>query len=182
MGNVYFVVPDLDYAGHARQVSLLAPALRCADWSVAVYSLAGHGPFGPPLRAASVAVELQLGRSARDARSWLIMRCMIPRHGHGAVHAFGLGVLRRIRLATVGMRRPRIVLSLTGRERFTWLDRRCLKIVSQVLVPHGTAADALTRQGVPSQLVTAIPYAVAPGVPATDRAELCRTLGLPPTA
>ena len=66
MRYVYFVVPDLSYAGHARQVSMLAPGMNRADGAVGVYSLAGDGPFGAPLRAANVPVERLMGSAARD--------------------------------------------------------------------------------------------------------------------
>jgi glycosyltransferase involved in cell wall biosynthesis len=182
MRYVYFVVPDLEYAGHARQVSLLAPGLSQAEWAVAVYSLAGDGPFGPTIRAASVPVERQMGAAARDHRSWFALRRVIPCPDRGVVHAFGLRVLHRLAFATLGTKRPRIYLSLTGHERLAWLDRRCLRIVSRIVVPHGAAADALTRQGVPSRLVTVVPPSVGPAPPAADRAELGRTLRLPSAA
>ena len=178
MGHVYFVVPDLNYAGHARQVSLLAPGMNRADWAVGIYSLGGDGPFGPPLRAASFAVERQMGPAAPDWRSWFVLRWMFPLPGHGVVHAFGLRVLRRLKLATLGTRLPRIVLSLTGRERLTWLDRRCLRIVSRVVVPHGAAADALTRQGVPGAKITVVPLAVGETPLTPDRNDFCRAHNL----
>jgi glycosyltransferase involved in cell wall biosynthesis len=182
MGHVYFVVPDLNYAGHARQVSLLAPAMNRADWAVGIYSLGGDGPFGPPLRTAGFAVEQQMGPAVRDRRSWFVLRSMFPLPGHGVVHAFGLRVLRRLKLATLGARLPRIVLSLTARERLTWLDRRCLRIVSRVVVPHSTAADALTRQRVPGAKITVVPLAVADAPPTPDRDDFCRAYNLPANA
>jgi glycosyltransferase involved in cell wall biosynthesis len=182
MRHVYFVVPDLGYGSHGRQVSLLAPGLRRAEWSTSVYSLAGDGPFGPAIRAELVAVERQTGYAARDLRSWAVLRWMIPRSGQGTVHAFGLRVLRRLVAASLRMRRPRIVLSLTGRERLTWFDRRCLRSVSRIVVPHSSAADALTRHGVPRDKVSVVSLAVGDAPPQPDRTEFCRMHGLPADA
>ena len=147
-----------------------------------VYSLAGDGPFGPAIRAESVAVERQTGYAARDLRSWAVLRWMIPGSGQGTVHAFGLRVLRRLVAASIRMRRPRIVLSLTGRERLTWFDRRCLRSVSRIVVPYSSAADALTRQGALRDKVSVIPLAVGVAPSPPDRTEFCRIHGLPTDA
>jgi glycosyltransferase involved in cell wall biosynthesis len=179
MANVYLVVPDLEYRGHAKQLSLVAPALRQAGHTVGVYALDASGPFADLIRAGGVAVEHS---SARDLRSWLLLRWMIPRPDSGVVHAFGLKVLRRLWVATLGRKRPEIVLSLSGRERLSRFDHRCLCAVSRLLVPHAAAAEALARQGVPSGMVTIIPPAVADTSPPPDRDEFCRTNGLPSDA
>jgi glycosyltransferase involved in cell wall biosynthesis len=180
MRHVYLVVPDLSYAGHAKQVSLLAPGVVRAGWTAGVYSLAGDGPFGDPLRAAGVSVEQQTGSASRDLRSWAALRWMIPSPGGGVVHAFGLRVLRRLMIATAGSGRPRIVVSLTGRERLTWLDRRLLRPVARVLVPHAHATDALTRQAVAAAQIVEIPPAVGEGLPPPDRDAFLRAHDLPP--
>src|SRR5262245_43181767 len=182
MRYVYFVVPDLDFAGHARQVSLLAPGLSRVDGAVGVFSLAGDGPFGQIIRAAGVAVERPMGAVANNRRSWIALRWAIPNPDRGLVHAFGLRVLRRLAVAMLGSKRPRIVLSLTGRELLSWFDRRCLRIVSRILVPHDEGANALTRQGVRSANISVVPFAVSPAPPPADRTDLSRTLGLPSTA
>jgi glycosyltransferase involved in cell wall biosynthesis len=179
MANVYLVVPDLEYRGHAKQVSLLAPALRQAGHTLGVYTLDAGGPFADVLRANGVAVEHS---SARDARNWLSLRRMAPRADAGVVHAFGLKVLRRLWAATLGTKRPRIVLTLTGRERLSRFDHRCLRVISRVLVPHAAAAEALARQGVPSGIVTVVPPAVAEASPPPERNEFCRTHVLPSDA
>src|SRR5262249_59391797 len=97
----------------------------------------------------------------------------------GVVHALGLGVLRRLWAATLGTKRPRIVLSLSGRERLSRLDRRCVRVVSRVLVPHATAAQVLVRQGVPTAMVTVVPPAVAAELQPLERDEFCRTHSRP---
>jgi len=179
MANVYLVVPDLDYRGHQKQVSLLAPALRQAGHTVGVCSLDARGPFVDVMRASGVTLEIP---RARALVNWLSLRWMIPKPESGVVHAFGLKVLRRLWAATLGTKRPRIILSLTGRERISRFDCRCLRLVARVLVPHVAAADALARQGVPSGMVTVVPPAVGAAPPPPDRDEFCRTHGLPQNA
>src|SRR5262249_25987619 len=147
MANAYLVVPDLEYRGHAKQVSLLAPALRQAGHTVGVYALEAAGPFADVIRAGGVCFVDSAGSGVR---SWRLLRRMIHRRDAGVVHAFGLRVLRRLWAATLGTKRPRIVLSLSGRERLSRLDRRCVRVVSRVLVPHATAAQVMVRQGVPT--------------------------------
>jgi glycosyltransferase involved in cell wall biosynthesis len=162
MPHVFFVLPDLGYTAAAKQVSLIAPALTEPDWSSTVFPLtrAGrHGPFTGPLRANEVMV---LESSGRSAVRWLGLRFVVPRPGHGLIHAFGLAALRRLWVGIVGSRRAPILVSLTGRERLCWFDRRCLRIVNRVLVPHQHAADALAGQGVPAKRISVLTPAVKP--------------------
>jgi glycosyltransferase involved in cell wall biosynthesis len=166
MPHVQFLVPDLGYTAAAKQVFLLGPALTEQGWTPEVFPLtrAGRaGPFTGPLRANGITV---LESSARSAIRWLGLRFLVPAPGRGIIHAFGLPVLRRLWAGTLG-RRPPVVLSLTGRERFGRLDRCCLRIVSRVVVPHQHAAEALARQGIPVGRITVIPPAVAPAEPSS---------------
>ncbi|HKB05909.1 MAG TPA: glycosyltransferase family 4 protein [Gemmataceae bacterium] len=179
MPNVLFLLPDLGYSGAAKQVSLLAPGLRRAGWTAEVFSLAGGGPFAPILRGADVPV---LTSTARHALKWLGLRWLVPSSDRGVVHAFGLPVLRRLWVGTLGSDRPKVVVSLSGRERLTWFDRRCLRLASHLVVPHATAADALLRQGVSAPRITVVPPAVGEATPPPDRAAFCRSLGIPADA
>ncbi|HEX3150708.1 MAG TPA: glycosyltransferase [Gemmataceae bacterium] len=157
MPHVHYVLPNLGYAAAAKQVSLVAPALVRPGWSAEVSSLAGDGPFVHPLRTANVPVVTS---RTRDVRNWVRLRHGIPKLGQGLVHAFGMTVLRRLWLATLGQRRPPVVLSLTGREVLSRWDRRCLSIVSCVLVPHQQAAGALIAQLIPAERIRVVPPAV----------------------
>jgi glycosyltransferase involved in cell wall biosynthesis len=181
MPHVHFVLPDVGYTAAAKQVSVIAPALAEPGWTTEVFSLAGDGPFTGPLRAGGVPV---LKSSARAA-PWVALRWLIPNPGRGVVHAFGLKVLRRLWAATVGRRRPPILLSLTGRERFTRLDRRCLRIINRVLVHHQSAADALASQGVPAKRISVVPPAIdcATGFQAVPPGQVGNlSHGIPPGA
>ena len=169
MPHVQYVLPDLQYTAAARQLLLIAPGLRDSGWTTEVYPLTRAGQAGPlteTLRARGVTV---LESSGRSVVRWLGLRFVAPTPGRGIIHAFGLGVLRRLWAGTVGIRRPPILLSLTGRERLGWLDHRCLRTVNRVLVPHAAAADALSRQGIPAGRISVVPPAVAPAEPTGGR-------------
>ncbi|HVK09568.1 MAG TPA: glycosyltransferase [Gemmataceae bacterium] len=169
MGDVFFLLPDLFDSGWARQVSLLAEPGR--PWTAAVFSATGDGPLTPEFRASGLTVLSQLGRAPKDLRGWLALRWLPPTPDRGLVHVFGLRTLRRLGVAAAGIPR-RVVVSLTGHERLTWLDRRFLRPVHRVLVPHGTAADRLLAQGVPGDRVEVVPPAVAAAPAAPDRAAV----------
>jgi glycosyltransferase involved in cell wall biosynthesis len=179
MSHAFFLLPDLDYSGAAKQVSLLAPGLVRAGWTTEVFSLAGDGPFAPALRAAEVPA---LRSTARHFLSWLGLRWVVPPPDRGVVHAFGLPVLRRLWLGTLGQPRPKVMVSLTGRERLTRLDRRALRLTSRVIVPHAAAADALVVQGLSAVQIAVVPPAVGETPPPPDRAAFCQTLGIPADA
>jgi glycosyltransferase involved in cell wall biosynthesis len=179
MPHAFLLLPNLNYSGAAKQASLLAPGLVRAGWTATIFSLTGKGPFAPALRAAEVPVLLS---TLRPAFRWLGLRWVVPPADRGVVHAFGLPVLRRLWLGTLGRPRPKVVVSLTGRERLTRFDRRCLRATSRVFVPHTTAADGLIRQGVPPATIAVVPPAVGEAPPTPDRAAFCRDLGIPSDA
>ncbi|HKB03946.1 MAG TPA: glycosyltransferase family 4 protein, partial [Gemmataceae bacterium] len=68
------------------------------------------------------------------------------------------------------------------REKLTWFDRRFLRLVARVLVPHGAGADGLIRQGVPGEKIVEVAPAVADAPPLPDRDTFLRANDLPPDA
>jgi glycosyltransferase involved in cell wall biosynthesis len=179
MRPVTFIVPDLGHASHAKQISLVAPALKETGRPVSVFSLTGAGPFADPIRTAGITIEGRHARRPWDLGDWFQLRRRVSETG--VLHVFGPSALRRLHFATLGMALPPIVLSLTGHEFLGRLDLWLARRVHRVVVPHQFAADALIRQGVPANLVTAIPLTVgeAPALP--DREDICREVGLSST-
>lgn len=175
MPPVTLLVPDLGYNTHARQVSLLAPALKAAGRDVTVFSLNGDGP----LRPVGVPIEGRSGRRHGYLDDWRALR---RRLRAGPVHAFGLATLRALHIVGLGWSLPPVVLALTGRERFGWLDSRWARRTKRILVPHAAAADAVTRQGIPTGLIEVVPLAVGEAPPPPDRGEFCQALGFLPDA
>src|SRR5262245_40717090 len=171
MPHVQLVVPDLGYTAAAKQLSILAPALPEHGWTPEVFPLTRTGKAGSfigPLRARQIAV---LESSARSVGRWLGLRYLVPKPGRGIVHVFGLGVLRRLWAGTLGSRRPSVVWSRSARERRGWRDRRCVRIVNRVVVPHQHAGDALSGQGRPVGRISVIPPAVNLAEPTSGRIE-----------
>ncbi len=171
MPHVQFVVPNLDYAGHSKQVALLAPALAARGWTIDVESFGGDGPFRSKLDATGIAVSGPLCRIVKNPRTTSAT--------HGIVHVFGLRALRRLTLANIGRALPPIYVSLSGHERPSWLDRQILRRVARVIVPHASAADLIRRSGV-RRPVEIVPLAVGPAPAKLDRAATLRQLGLDP--
>src|SRR5262245_53641073 len=120
MPPVTFIVPDLGHASHAKQVSLLAPALKETGQSVSVFSLSGSGPFAEPIGQAEISIEGRHARRPWDLGDWFRLRRRVRESG--VLHVFGPSALRRLHFATLGMALPRIVLSLTGHEFLGQLD------------------------------------------------------------
>jgi glycosyltransferase involved in cell wall biosynthesis len=164
MPHASFLVPNLGYTGAAKQVSLLAPEFVRAGHTAEVVSYGGIEPFGHALSAHNVSVLSPFG----DSSVCVAVRLM------KLAHVFGFNVLRRVWWSTIITPRPRIVLSLTGHERLKWFDRRLLRIVSGVIVPHQAAAESLARQGVSN--LTAIPPAVGEPAAPLDRDEFCQSI------
>jgi glycosyltransferase involved in cell wall biosynthesis len=180
MFPVSFLIADLGYSSHAKQLSLIAPALKAVGRSVTVYSLTGDGPFAGPIRSAGISIEGRHGRRPWDLADWFALRRRVRATRDGILHVFGASALRRLHFATIDLMLPPIVLSLTGREFLgtldVWLGRR----VKNVVVPHLIAADSIARQGIPHSLIRVVPLAVADAPPAPDRQALMNQLRLPP--
>jgi glycosyltransferase involved in cell wall biosynthesis len=177
MRPVTFIVPDLGHASHAKQVALLAPALKERGQTVSVFALSGIGPFAGPIRNAGIAIEGHHARRPWDLGDWFQLRRRVRETG--LLHVFGPSALRRLHFATLGMALPPIVLTLTGHELLGWLDVWLARRVHRVAVPHQYAADAVVRQSVPANLVTVVPPAVGEAPAHPDRDAFCREVGLP---
>lgn len=178
MRSVTFVIDGLGYTSHARQVSLLAPAMKSTGCSVRVISLAKSGAFEAALRSSGVLVEVVGTGKVLDPGKYLALRRFTKEQSAGILHVFGLSALRALKVSGIGLKRPSIVLTLNGRERFNPFDRSIANSCSAITVPHSAAADALRGQGVVARFEV-VPPAVAefPGI--ANRDETCRELGLP---
>jgi glycosyltransferase involved in cell wall biosynthesis len=179
MRPVTFLIPDLGFGGHAKQVSLLAPALKAAGRAVSVFSLNGDGPFGNPIRSAGIAIEGQHGRRPWDLADWFKLRRRVKATRDGLIHVFGASALRSLHFATLGMQMPPIVVSLSGREDLGQFDRWIMKQIHRVLVPHEAAAVAVVRQGLPSHLVSVVRLAIGEPAVALDREHFQLATGVP---
>jgi len=179
MRAVTFLVPDLGHASHAKQVSLLAPAMKAAGHPVFVFSLAGDGPFSAPLRAAGISVEGHRGRRFFDIDDFLTLRRRLAEIGDGSLYIFGFSALRAAKMASIGLKRAELVLSLTGREKLNRIDRRWASQVNRIRVPHSIARDHLIAQGISAPLIEVVRPIVALSPTLPDREEFCRSISVP---
>jgi glycosyltransferase involved in cell wall biosynthesis len=179
MRPVTILIPDLGFGGHAKQVSLVAPAMKAAGWAPSVFSLNGDGPFGGPIRAATIPIEGRHGRRPWDLSDWFALRRRVQATRDGYIHVFGASSLRRLHFATLGLQLPPLVLTLTGREELGSFDRWLARRLKRVQVPHDFAAKAVVRRGVPADLVSIVPLAIGEPPPPLDRATFCQAQGIP---
>ncbi|MSR54386.1 MAG: glycosyltransferase [Gemmataceae bacterium] len=180
MRPVTFLVPDLGHASHAKQVSLLAPAMKTAGHPVNVFSLAGDGTFSTPLRMAGLAVEGHRGRRFFDIGDFLLLRRRLDETREGTLHVFGLSALRAAKLTGIGLDRLEIILTLKGREKLNRINRRWVNQVGRIQVPHAVARDHLIAQEISAALIEVVRPVVALPPPLPDRDEFCRSIGVSP--
>jgi glycosyltransferase involved in cell wall biosynthesis len=180
MRPVTFLLPDLGFSGHAKQLSLLGPALKGAGREVHVFSLGGDGPFGGSLRNAGISIEGRHGRRPWDLSDWFALRRRVNATRGGVLHVFGASALRRLHFATLGLQLPPVVLTLTGREYLGQLDLWLARRMQRILVPHAAAVENLARQGVPNHLLQVVPLAIGEPPPPLDRLGFCQSHGIPP--
>ncbi len=157
------LLPDFGYHAAARQVSLLAPALRSLR-------------VAPEVHVAA----LDSGRRW-ELTAWRHLDRLLDELRPDVVHAWRLPALRAAGvLGALARRRPcRLVVSEPRRGgRWTAFDRRILLRVVAAVAGHPAEADALRRLGLPAGRVHVLPPAVAPapGPPAAP------DIALPPGA
>lgn len=179
MRPVTFLVPDLGHASHAKQLSLVAPAMKAAGQAVNVFSLAGDGPFSAPLRKAGISVEGHRGRRFFDIDDFLLLRRRLAEIREGMLHVFGLSALRAAKLTSFGLGRFEIILTLKGREKFGRLSRKWANQVGRIQVPHPQARDHLIAQGISASLIEIVRPVVALAPPLPDRDDFCRSIDVP---
>jgi glycosyltransferase involved in cell wall biosynthesis len=186
MTKVLLVVPGLQPGGAAKQVALLAPGLVGQGFEPRVAVLGPDGPFGRPLRAAEVPVEVlgppRLFRLALLPRLLGLLRSWRPQ----VVHAWGPAAFRLATVATLSGLAPHLVVSAPlGHEKYAgvagWLDGMLLRGADRIAARGPAEAGRLLRAGVREDRVVFLPPAVAGAGPASvNGIDVRRTLGLAP--
>jgi glycosyltransferase involved in cell wall biosynthesis len=159
--KILHLIPDLDYSGPARQLTLLARALPAARFEQCVGVLSRAEGESPTLRQAGVRVE-ELGWTRWfDPRPLWRLRQLLRSFNPDLVHAWQQPALRA--LAVVGRPDvPRIVsrplppftaaLSRLDRWLLTRADRVCVRTVGE--------AERCRQAGVPAERLALVPPAV----------------------
>jgi glycosyltransferase involved in cell wall biosynthesis len=178
--RILSLIPDLQYNGAARQLTLLVPALPRDRFTVRVCVLGSAGPWAEELRRAGVEVEVLGWRRWIDPQPLLALRRSLGSFRPDLVHAWGLPALRALALLPGTVRWP-LVVSNAGNEARDpllpgWLDRWLLRRATRVTARGSVDAGLLRAHGIQEDRIVQLPPAVAGDAP---RPETCLNLGLP---
>src|SRR5205823_1607977 len=163
--TILHLLPDFDYSSAARQVAVLAPALRTPDGGSNILHAAAPGPTGPVadwLKAAGVAVHA-LGRRRRFAfaAGWQLLG-LLAELNVDVVHAWRRPAWRAAMTLPRRASGPALVVSQPLRGgRALPLDRWVLRRADRVVAENAAEADAIRATGVSFDRVATIPLAVS---------------------
>jgi len=177
--KLLFLLPSLDYSSAARQVSLLAPALR-SQHGIEVHVAAwADGGAAAEWFAASGTAPHRLGRRFPPT-AWRSLRQLVRELRPDVVHAWRLPAIRAAALLhRPGRRSFRLVVSESRRGgRIGAIDGWLTRSANAVVSAHPAESVALRRAGVPADRIPALPPAVA--APSGDPPPL--PVRLPPDA
>lgn len=183
MPRILYLLPDLDYRGHARQAALLAERLPHDRFQLAVASLSEKNAWRESIAREGIAVYSFAKAHRFDFQHWFELRRVLRTFQPEIIHVWGIEALRTLRYATL-LRPgalPPIVLSLPpswirGR-RLGWWDRRLLSRVSRFVSSCESDRTAMTAAGLPAVKVVTI----RPGIPASSPTSASRAdFGIPP--
>lgn len=183
MRRILFLVPDLDYRGHARQAMLLATTLPRERFATAVASLGPSGPWANRLTDVGIGLH-QFERGHRfDFQHWFALRRVLRDFQPDLIHVWGLDAFRALRYAAFLKPSvlPPMVLSLPPSylrsRKLSWWERRLLSRVSRFIASCEADRIALSSAGLGNDKIATI----RPGTPTPNRTKLARhDLGIPP--
>jgi glycosyltransferase involved in cell wall biosynthesis len=184
--RILLLVPELDYGGAARQVSLIAAHLPRDRFEVFVGVLGVGTPWVENLRRLGCCVETLGWQRPFDIAPFLRLRRLLAGFRPELIHAWGPSTLRGLALVG-GPGRARLFLSdlLTANQSPGWLDR-WLGRNAMVVARGQVEAERCRLQGILSERIAVLLPAVEddpgntevvalPGLP--DSARVLLTLG-----
>lgn len=170
--KILFVIPSLGYCGAAKQLSLLAPALR-ERFETRVCVLGKDGPFGGSLRQAGVPVEVIGWRYWVDLGALHRLRQAIAVFQPDCLHLWRPAWLRKLE-ASLGWIEPEQVIipcSPPG-NRSAILHHLLLGHGGSVVVTSDFEADRCRRGGVSEERIIRVrPAVLCPEVLPPVRSE-----------
>jgi glycosyltransferase involved in cell wall biosynthesis len=155
MRRILFLLPDLEYHGHARQAALLASGLPRDRFEVAVASLSIAGPMGEPLSQTGIPIHSFQRGHRLDFQHWLALRALLRDWQPDVIHVWGIDALKTLHFASLLRRAalPPIVLSLPPswlrNRRTSWFIRRVLGRVSRLIASCESDRLAIIAAGLP---------------------------------
>jgi glycosyltransferase involved in cell wall biosynthesis len=188
MQKLCFVLPNLDYHGIARQVSLLAPLIVREGFQVDVVSLGGDGPFSASLRDSGIAIHMLESLRLFDFHRWLAARRLLRELQPDIVHLCDYSTLDALRLGWLGSWEPfpKLIFSPRGdasnRSSSNWWSKRSFRHVSQIMVNFESEKSLLDSNVSGLREIEVIPPAVATEFGIPSSIELRKSLQLPDDA
>ena len=164
MRSILYLLPDLQYRGHARQAALLAPGIRRHFFSPSTFITKGPGPLAEPLRKAGIPVLGHGGQRPFDLENWLALRRLLAADRPELLHVWGLPALGFLWYATLGKRAslPPLIVSLSAaslkKERLRFWDRWLLRNVRTFVVTCEAERAALVAAGLPANILRVVRF------------------------
>ena len=141
MRPILFLLPSFDAHAHARQASLLLPALPRDRLTLRAYCLHGNGQLAAPIIAAGIPRQVRSENRALGLENWLSVKQTLAVFRPALIHVWGIECLKAIWWATLLNRSllPPVVVSLRAsvlkKHRLGWWNRRLMKRVRAIIVP-----------------------------------------------
>jgi glycosyltransferase involved in cell wall biosynthesis len=166
MQTILFVIPNLDYGGTARQLTLIAEGLPRDRFRTRVCVLGRTAPWVEELRAAGVEVDILGWKRPFEVAPFVALRRLLAEMRPDVVHLWGRTALRAA--AVLGGLRGAGRLFVSGAaapgRRAVWLDGWQLRRADVVLAFSEAEADRCRRLGVHAERVAVVAPGVRPAV------------------
>jgi glycosyltransferase involved in cell wall biosynthesis len=177
--KILYLIPDLNFEGAARQLTLLAAGLP-AGVERRVVALGDVVGFNPELKRAGVASECLGWRRLVDLHPWRRLRAMLREYRPHIVHAWRPASLRLLRLLG-GWSGPVILSAPFERgqrpDHAGWLSRWLLRGAQRLVAQGEAEAAACRRLGIPADQVVVIPPGVTPAPEPAPRTKIEAIIG-----
>lgn len=177
--KILYLIPDLDFEGAARQLTLLAAGLP-AGIKRQVVALGDVVGFNPELKSRGVAVECLGWRRSIDLQPLWRLRTLLRECRPDLIHAWRPASLRLLRLLG-GWSGP-VILSMPfargqRANRLGWLERWLLRGAHRLIVQSKAEAEACRWLGMRAEQIVMIPPGVAAAAEPAPRAKLEGIIG-----
>lgn len=181
MRTILFVLPNLEYRGAARQMSLLAAGLARESFRVRVAVLGLETPWTASLRGEGVEVEVLGWLRPFDVLPFVRLRRLVRSLRPDVLHVWGVAALRAVVLTgSRPVNRLLISDALSFAQRIGRLDRWLLQRAEGVIAFGAAEAERYRRLGIADTRLTVVSPAMPiptvsdkpadlPGMPTNDR-------------
>jgi glycosyltransferase involved in cell wall biosynthesis len=181
--RIAFVIPTLDQSGAERQLTLLASGMAARGGDVRVIALDRGGPLAGELTAAGIKVDVLGKRFRLDPLALWRLRQSLRQFQPQIVQSFLFSANSYVRLPGIAPGGTKVVVSerCVDSWKSGWqlaLDRRLVKRTYAMTANSHSVADFYAGVGVPRELITVIPNAIAEPADVMTREQARSLLGL----